>query len=193
MRAVTRRVPGALVSLVAALLLAASGARATEPEQTLLVDAPLVLSARPASSGVGTEVLAWPAVRTGALFPVAGPFVAGGDLAVSGTWASSGTDVVSMSRLLGGVDVRGLAGLSFGGRFARVTPYLYGSAFGAAGPSFVHGGASDAARLLLVGGFRGGLGALFDIGWVGVRSEVGGGVMSGKPEITASVGIGLAL
>lgn len=174
-------------------LLLAGFARASAPAPTVLVDAPLVLSASPASSGAGTEVLAWPSLRAGGLWPLVGPLVVGGDLALSATWASAGTDVVAMSRLLGGMDARALAGLSFGGRFARVAPYAYGGGFGAAGPSFVRGGNESDMRLILVGGVRGGLGVLFDIGWIGVRGEVGAGITRGRPETTASVGLGIAL
>lgn len=190
------RRPSSWPLVVGALLCAlvvAVPARASEPTPTLLVDAPLVWSAQPASGGVGTELLAWPSLRVGGLWPIVGPLVLGGDLALSGTWTSAGTDVVSLSRLLGGVDARGLAGLSFGGRFTRVTPYLYGGGFGAAGPSFVRGGDVSSTRLLLLGGLRGGLGVLFDIGWIGVRSELGAGLTRGSPELTASVGIGVAL
>lgn len=183
----------AAVAVVALAVTLTSEASASAPERVLLVDAPLAFSAQPASSGVGTELLAWPSLRVGALVPVAGPVVAGGDVSLSGTYASAGTDVVSVARLLGGVDARGVLGASFGGRFARVAPYGYGGLFGATGPAVVHGGASDAARLLLVAGLRGGVGVLFDLGWIGVRSELGGGVISGRPEVTASLGIGVAL
>lgn len=193
MRAVSSPSPLLAVAAVVVGCALAAPARATEPVQSLLVDVPLVVSARPASSGVGTELLAWPSLRVGALWPTVGPLVVGGDLALSGTWAAAGTDVVSLSRVLGGGDARGLVGLSFGGRFARVCPYGYAGVFGAAGPSLVHGGATDTARLLLLGGVRGGFGVLFDIGVIGVRSELGGGVTGGRPEVTASVALGVSL
>ncbi len=193
MRAVRGAWHRAALVVAACLPLASALARASAPEPTVLVDVPLQLSSQPASSGVGTELLAWPSLRAGGLRPVAGAIVAGGDLTLSSTWASAGTDVVSVSRFVAALEARGLVGASFGGRFARLTPYAYAGLFGATGPTLVHGGASDAARLLFVAGARTGGGVLFQLGWFSVRSELGGGFTAGRPEVTASLGVGVAL
>lgn len=187
---------GCLPMMAVVVILASGDARAADPEARLLVDAPLVLTSVPASSGAGSEVLVWPSLRAGALTPVGGPFVMGGDASLSATYASAGTSTVTVARLVGALEARALAGASFGGRFTRVVPYLSGGIVLGGGPALLRVGerdATSAARLVVVAGARGGAGLLFRLGWLSVRGELGAGVLAGKPELLASLGVGVAL
>jgi hypothetical protein len=181
----------ALLVVVAAL--ACKGVAATPPSRQLLLEAPLSLSAAPAPSGVGTELLLWPGLRAAAMLPLSGSFVAGGDLGVAASGAFAGTSVVNASRALLALDARALLGLSLGGRFTRLTPYAFAGLVGTGGLTALRGGATARTLFVAHSGARGGGGVLVRLGWTALRLELGGGVVAGRPSVVSSFALGVAL
>lgn len=178
------------VWLLGLLLLAPALGRAAELR--VLVDLPVTASATTASSGAGTELLLWPGVRAGLLARVIGPVVVGGDLTLAGTFATAGTNAASATRLLGGLELRGLAGLSFGGRLAQLVPFVGASALAATGPLFLVGGESSHVRWTATPGARAGGGVLARIWQLHARLDLAAGIQPGRPEVSGAVALGVS-
>lgn len=181
-----------LLGTMAAMLVAAE-ARAKAPrERTFLVEAPLIGSATPASSGVETSLLFSPGLRGGMTFPFGDPLFVGADVTLSGTWENAGTKPVGVTRILGGLEARGLVGTSFGGRFARILPYAYTGPTGSLGLGFVTAFDDTEVRFLSSFGWRAGGGAMLRLGSVQVRLDLGAGVRDLRPEVVMSFSLGAA-
>jgi hypothetical protein len=176
-----------LIALTCALLVAAPAA--AEVDVRVLVDAPVTVSTSASSVDSETELLLWPGLRGGAQVSF-GRLVLGADATVAGTFATAGTPIVSVTRALGGLELRGLVGTRWGGPLIDVTPYGWASGLAALGPAFVHAGASDEVRWLFVPSARAGAGATVRLGYAHVRLDVGAGWLADRPEIVGVLALG---
>ncbi len=158
------------------------------------VDAPLTLTAAPASSNSNTVVAPWVGLRAGGRLSLIGPMVVGGEGALHvGGLERSGTSNVAVTRVLSALEARGLAGASLATASLELLPYAWTSLVAGAGVAFLSAFDDGRVRPLGTLGGRVGVGAELRLLHGTARLEVGGGLRDLRPELSTSFALGVAL
>ena len=167
---------------------------ATTPATTplgLQVDIPLQFTAQSPASANQTSIHPWLGVRVGSVSGApTGSFVGGDGALLVGDYEQQGTNAVAMSRLMVGVEGRGLIGGRFSAAFASAGGYGFGGLLLGVGGASLTAYDDSRLRAIFTAGVRAGGGLLLDVGPVTSRLELGAGVRDFRWEVLSTFALG---